>query len=247
MSWTVNNGVRIRYEVGGAGPVILAHHGGGMRLESWQEAGWADQLTSSFQLVTFDARGHGESDKPTDPADYALDLMVGDVLAVADACGAGSFHYLGWSMGAKIGWGVAGFAQERLESLALIGADPEGSDDSAGPMIELIKQGTDVVAEALAQMWNVPEWAMGQYRDNDPQALLGYFRSPWPDLSHVPGDLETPTLLMCGSDDEVIEAMRRAAANTGTELVELEGEDHMTSVLSEEAIQAYLDFMRQAS
>jgi pimeloyl-ACP methyl ester carboxylesterase len=53
-------------------------------------------------------RGNGESDKPTDPADYTLELMVDDVLAVADTCNAVTFHHLGFSLGAKVGWGVRG-------------------------------------------------------------------------------------------------------------------------------------------
>ena len=69
-------------------------------------AGWVDSLATDYQVISFDARGNGESDKPTDPDDYALDLMVGDVLAVADACEAERVHYLGWSLGGKVGWGL---------------------------------------------------------------------------------------------------------------------------------------------
>lgn len=95
----------------GRGPDRDLHHGGGFRLESWDLAGWVEPQATGYQVVTFDARGNGYSDKPTDPRDYALDLMVGDVLAVADACGPEVFHYLGFSLGAKVGWGVAAWAR----------------------------------------------------------------------------------------------------------------------------------------
>ena len=139
-----SGGVSIRYQSVGDGPAVILHHGGGFRLESWKLAGWVDSLATDYQVVSIDARGNGESDKPTDPDDYALDLMVSDVLAVADACEAERVHYLGWSLGGKVGWGLADQAQDRLATLALIGAEPEASGETASAMIALI-EATEVV------------------------------------------------------------------------------------------------------
>ncbi|MDX1657556.1 MAG: alpha/beta hydrolase [Nitriliruptorales bacterium] len=248
MPFVTSNGIQIRYEVTGAGSTVLLHHGGGLRLESWTEAGWLPTLARNHRVVTFDARGHGESGKPTDPADYALERMVGDVLAVADASDTERFHLLGWSMGAKVAWGVADQAQDRLASVAMIGADPEASDDSAGQMIDLLRQGLETVTSALSQMWDVPAWALEQYRQNDPQALLAYFQSDWPDLSHVPDQLEAPSLLVCGDDDEVYDAMARAAMGRDhLGLITLEGHDHMSSLTSTQAQGAYEEFLNEVS
>lgn len=238
-----SDGATIRYRSSGQGPLVLLAHGGGLRLESWDRAGWVDDLADDHQVVRFDARGHGESSKPTDPDDYSLGLMVRDVLAVAEACGGGEFHYLGWSMGAKLGWGVADVAGDRLASLALIGADAAGSDDSAEGMIQLLEQGLEVVVGALSQMWDVPDWLGELYRQNDIEALLAYFRSSWPDLSQVPAQLQVPTLLMCGDQDEVYEGMTEAAARAGVGLVTLEGADHVGGFTHENARQAYRDFL----
>lgn len=195
-------------------------------------------------MVCFDARGNGESDKLTDPGDYALDLLAGDVLAVADACEAERFHYLGWSLGGKVGWGLADQAQNRLASLALIGAEPETSGETASAMITLVEAGMDAVADAMSQMWQMPGWALDQQRQNDPEAILAYFHSSWPDLSHVPAQLRVPSLLMCGSEDEVCEAMARAAQRGHSAFMSLDDEDHVTSFLSVRARTAYQDFLR---
>lgn len=239
-----SGGVSIRYQSVGDGPAVILHHGGGFRLESWKLAGWVDSLATDFQVVSFDARGNGESDKPTDPDDYALDLMVSDVLAVADACEAERVHYLGWSLGGKVGWGLADQAQDRLASLALIGAEPEASGETASAMIALIEAGMDAVADAMSQMWQMPDWALDQQRQNDPEAILAYFHSAWPDLSHVPDQLRVPSLLMCGSEDEVWDAMARAARKGRSAFVSLDDEDHVTSFLSARARTAYRDFLR---
>ena len=127
-----------------------------------------------FQVISFDARGNGESDKPTDPDDYALDRMVSDVLAVADACEAEKLHYLGWSLGGKVGWGLADQAQDRLASLALIGAEPEASGETASAMIALIEAGMDAVADAMSQMWQMPDWALEQQRGRSPLLITGW-------------------------------------------------------------------------
>ncbi len=239
-----SGGVSIRYQSVGDGPAVILHHGGGFRLESWRLAGWVDSLATGFQVISFDARGNGESDKPTDPDDYALDRMVSDVLAVADACEAEKFHYLGWSLGGKVGWGLADQAQDRLASLALIGAEPEASGETASAMIALIEAGMDAVADAMSQMWQMPDWALEQQRQNDPEAILAYFRSAWPDLSHVPDQLGVPSLLMCGSEDEVWDAMARAARKGHSAFLSLDGEDHVTGFLSARARTAYRDFLR---
>ena len=71
-----------------------------------------------------DARGHGASDKPHDPAAYALPLRVGDVLAVLDALRLDKVDYWGYSMGGWIGFGMAKYAAQRVHSLVIGGAHP---------------------------------------------------------------------------------------------------------------------------
>lgn len=240
-----SQGLRIRYETVGEGPTVILHHGGGFRLESWDLAGWVQPLIGDHRLVTFDARGNGESDKPADSANYALELMVEDVLAVADACDAVTFHYLGFSLGAKVGWGVAARAQDRLASIALIGGEPEANEEISGEFVELFKHGMDAVVAVMADMWDMPDWALDQQRANAPEALLAYFQSTWPDLSHVPAELRVPALLICGSEDGVYDAMARAAGRGDLELATLDGADHMASFVSDQARHAYLDFLRR--
>lgn len=111
-------------------------------------------------------------------------------------------------------------------------------------MIDLISEGgAEAVADAMSQMWDMPDWALEQQRRNDPRAVLAYFRSSWPDLSHVPDELSMPSLLMCGTDDEVQDPMARAARRGNAEFVGLDGEDHMATFLSVAARTAYRDFL----
>ena len=104
MPFANNNGVKIYYEVEGQGPPLVLAHGISMGLNNWRRNGYTDALKKDFQLVLYDARGHGRSDKPHEPAAYGLLNMAEDVVAVLDDLGIGQAHYFGFSMGAKVGY-----------------------------------------------------------------------------------------------------------------------------------------------
>jgi pimeloyl-ACP methyl ester carboxylesterase len=82
-----NDGVRIHYEREGNGPPLVLQHGFTGSLEGWRDSGYVDALKSAYELILIDARGHGRSDKPHDPAAYTLDKRAADVLAVLDDAG----------------------------------------------------------------------------------------------------------------------------------------------------------------
>lgn len=100
---TSKDGTKIAYEVTGTGPALMLVPGGGQTRGSWKDRGYVDRLSKSFTVVTLDLRGTGDSDKPVKPGAYALDLMLEDLLAVADAAKAPRFHLWGFGHGAAIG------------------------------------------------------------------------------------------------------------------------------------------------
>ncbi|HEX9063744.1 MAG TPA: alpha/beta fold hydrolase [Streptosporangiaceae bacterium] len=85
--YVVNEGVRIHYEVHGAGePAILL-------LPTWailDSRHWKMQLpflARTFKVITFDPRGNGMSDRPRGAAAYAETAFASDIRAVLDATG----------------------------------------------------------------------------------------------------------------------------------------------------------------
>ena len=81
------DGVRVYYEVYGSGEPTL------LLLPTWSlmhSRHWKMQipyLARHYRVVTYDGRGNGRSDRPTDPAAYADDRMTLDIAAVLDATG----------------------------------------------------------------------------------------------------------------------------------------------------------------
>jgi pimeloyl-ACP methyl ester carboxylesterase len=85
-----------------AGPEILFIHGFSQSYLSWARQVDSD-LAKEFRIVTYDLRGHGNSDKPSDPARYRDSKAWGDeVQAVIDAAGLKRPVLVGWSYAGRV-------------------------------------------------------------------------------------------------------------------------------------------------
>lgn len=94
------NGVKIRYIDTGRGEAIVLLHGGTSNLESWTSRGVVDNLAKDFRVIAFDARGHGKSDSPHDPAAYGRQQAL-DVVRILDALKIERAHIIGFSLGSS--------------------------------------------------------------------------------------------------------------------------------------------------
>ena len=100
---TASDGVRIHYQEAGEGaPVVLLHGYTSCCDASWFADGMAKALARTHRVIGIDARGHGRSEKPHDPAKYDGDRMPRDVIEVLDALGVEKAHFHGYSMGGGI-------------------------------------------------------------------------------------------------------------------------------------------------
>jgi pimeloyl-ACP methyl ester carboxylesterase len=109
--FTSFDGIEIAYESwGGMSPLpaVLLHHGFIANANiNWVRPGIVEALTQAGRrVVALDARGHGASGKPYDPAFYGEDKMARDLmqlidLVVADT-GQSVVDLVGYSMGAIV-------------------------------------------------------------------------------------------------------------------------------------------------
>ena len=82
MRVTTDDGVGLEVRVEGEGPGLVLVHGFGGAKEDF--ADHVPALARRARVVTFDHRGHGESDGPDDVGAYSLDRLAADVLTVAE-------------------------------------------------------------------------------------------------------------------------------------------------------------------
>ena len=216
MPYVENSGVNIHYHVEGEGPPLVLQHGVTNSLESWYAYGFVEELRKDYRLILVDARGHGRSGKPHDPKDYDLKLRVNDVLAVMDDLGVDKAHYMGYSMGGRIGFGIVLHALHRFHSLILGGISPNTANSDVPPQarIELLRQGmAHYVTDAEAKEGPMEAGRRERLLDNDPEALIAATTAPrgTDGLEELLPGLNLPCLLYCGEADGFFPGAKEAS------------------------------------
>jgi pimeloyl-ACP methyl ester carboxylesterase len=215
-----NQGIRIHYEVEGDGTPLVLLHGISDTYESWHISGWVESLKKEYRLILIDARGHGDSDKPHDSEAYAMKLMVNDVVAVLDDLKISKAHFLGYSMGGWIGFGIAKYSPQRFHSLIIGGMHPYERIGSRENWIKFLtvyrntftSDSLDASAkEALVKEWlgptaaKMPEWRAYARRvlpANDWEALIALVSKDWGHgFDDVLPTMTMPVLLFDGEAD----------------------------------------------
>ncbi|AFK21319.1 MULTISPECIES: alpha/beta fold hydrolase [Haloferax] len=123
-SWTTDtvhvNGVGLQYYRAGSGPPLVMAHGFYNNGRCWEPL--VADLADDYELVMYDARGHGRSDAPK--SGYTMDDRVEDLLGLVDALDLVDPILLGHSMGGSI---VAWTAAKKPDlPRAIILEDPAG-------------------------------------------------------------------------------------------------------------------------
>ena len=94
--------VKLHYTVEGTGePVILVHGFAGSIGTNWRTPGVVKGLSDAYQVIALDNRGHGQSEKPHNPAAYGKE-MVDDVIRLMDHLNISKAHIVGYSRGGVI-------------------------------------------------------------------------------------------------------------------------------------------------
>ena len=96
-------------------PVVLVHgFPDTKRLWSKQVPALVD---AGFQVITYDQRGYGASDKPAEVEAYSIPFLAIDLTAILDHLGLEQAHLVGHDWGAAVVWATASFAPERVDHL----------------------------------------------------------------------------------------------------------------------------------
>src|SRR5438128_3717827 len=126
----VSRGFNISYRTEGSGAPLLLLQGWSRQADDWWEHGYVEALAKGYRVVAVDRLGHGQSDKPHDPALYLEELIVSDLVAVLDAERIEHVLVWGFSMGARNAASLAVFEPDRVAALVCGGTVPlQGTDE----------------------------------------------------------------------------------------------------------------------
>lgn len=117
-------------------PVILVM--GATASMLWWPESLCDALARrGYFVIRYDNRDTGRSTSvPLGTADYAVEDMAGDLVAIIDGLGLAPVHVVGMSLGGLIAQIAALKSPERIRSLTLLGAEPLGWDGNPLPTID---------------------------------------------------------------------------------------------------------------
>ncbi len=239
-----SDGTQIRYVIAGQGDPVVLIHGVTASLESnWILPGVFGALSEDFMVIGIDARGHGKSGKPHDPAMYGT-AMAEDIIRLLDHLKLQQAHIVGYSMGGFITLKLLTMEPKRFLSAVIAGAGwaQEGAEvvdtevlaqalengEGITPLLAaLTPPGEDPPPKEQLDMINQMILA-----SNDATALAAAVRG-LAEMTVTEEELranQVPTLAVIGSKDPLkatVDPM--SGVMSELEIVVLEGADHMTA------------------
>jgi len=185
------NGIKLYYEIYGAGPVMLQIHGNGASISAMGNQ--IQFFSPHYRVIAADSRGHGKSGMGAGRLTY--DQQAEDLNALLDQLQVKSANVLGWSDGGIIGLLLAIHHPDKVAKLAIMGANlnPQGAYDWA---LQWVDQQNKLLDEMIAKGDKTQPWpVLKQQLDllgKQPQIPVG-------DLARI----KAPTLVMAGDKDVI--------------------------------------------
>jgi pimeloyl-ACP methyl ester carboxylesterase len=129
-----NGAVEIAFLDEGEGdPIVLVHGFASSKNVNWVYPTWVSDLKKDGRrVIALDNRGHGDSEKLYDSADYEIAIMAMDVIALLDHLGIERADIMGYSLGSRMTAILAREQPQRLRS-AILGGIGIGLIEGGGP------------------------------------------------------------------------------------------------------------------
>jgi len=241
-------GVKIYYEVHGAGPVVLLSHGYSATSAMW--AGQIDALASAHALILWDMRGHGASDSPDDPTLYSEAHTVADMAALLDHVNARSAVIGGLSLGGYMSLAFYVEHPMRVDALMLFDTGPGYRSDTgrAGWNRIAEQRAEQLEQKGLAALSASGEVAVSRHRSAQglAHAARGMLAQRDGRVMETLPHISVPTLVLVGALDQPFLGATdyMAAKIPGAQKVVLEGAGHASNIDKPRAFNAAVgDFL----
>lgn len=213
-------------------PIVLVHGFASSKEVNWVQPGWVATLTGTGRrVIALDDRGHGQSSKLYDSADYHTTKMAGDVRALLDHLKIERADVMGYSMGARIAAFLALEHPAVVRSMVLGGLgmhliDGVGLPESIAEALEAPSLAD--VSDAQGRMFR----AFADQTRSDRRALAACIRGSRQVLTREQAaSIQTPTLIAVGTKDPIAgSAEELADVMPNAKALPIPGRDHMLAV-----------------
>ena len=207
------NGVDLYYEAHGDGPALLLTHGYSSSSHMWE--GQVAPFSKQYRLITWDMRGHGQTESPSDPDRYSTEATVADMRALLASLGVSRAVIGGLSLGGYMSLAFYLAHPEMVEALIVCDSGPgyrnaeargawnQRANERAGSLeargLEALGGRSREVRDALGQhksAQGLAHAARGMLAQQDARVIDGLASIRVPTLVIV-GDQDTPFLAPC--------------------------------------------------
>src|SRR5687767_9269527 len=149
--------LRVEHTPRPGAPALLLLNPLGVSLDIWDEQLAA--LSERYELIRFDARGHGKS-TIGERQEATIDMLANDALAVLEACGIARAHLCGISLGGMIAMHIAAHAPDWVLKVVLSNTTPHmPPPENWEQRIQTARtQGLEPLIEGTLARWFTPEF-----------------------------------------------------------------------------------------
>lgn len=238
--------VEIAYlDEGDGAPVVLVHGFASTKNVNWVYPGWVSELRKDGRrVIALDNRGHGESSKLYDPAEYSIPIMSSDILALMDHLSVDRADVMGYSLGGRMAAWLGVNAPARLGSVILGGigmAMIEGGGPGENVALALETPSLDDVTDPVGRTFR----AFADQTRSDRLALAACLRGSRGVMTPAEAArIAVPVLIAVGTADEVAGSARALGGIIpDSEVLDIPGRDHMRAVGDKVYKAGVLDFL----
>lgn len=229
-----NGDVEIAYLDEGEGdPILLVHGFASSKNVNWVYPTWVSDLKKDGRrVIALDNRGHGDSAKLYDAAQYEIAVMADDVIALMDHLEIARADVMGYSLGSRMTAILALKQPERLRS-AILGGIGIGLIEGGGPgenvALALEAPSLEDVTDPVGRTFR----AFADQTRSDRRALAACLRGSRRLMTHEEAAAISgvPVLIAVGSNDEIAgSATALGEIIPGSEVLDIPNRDHMRAV-----------------
>ena len=235
--------IDLYYEITGHGQPVLFIHGLGSSTRDWEAQ--VRFFSKHYQVITFDVRGHGKSDKP--PGPYSVPLFAADTTELIKLIGLASVHVVGISMGGMIAFQLAVNTSNLVKSLVIVNSSPEFIVRTFLERLEVFRRLLIVRLMGMRKMGKVlskrlfPNQEHGELRrilvkrwaENNKRAYIDSLKAivGWSVADRL-GTIDCPTLVIAADEDYTPVAFKQAYVSKmpRAELLVISDSRHFTPV-----------------
>jgi pimeloyl-ACP methyl ester carboxylesterase len=201
------NGIAIEYQDGGQGSPVLLGHGYSATGHMWD--GQRAALGDHYRIISWDMRGHGQTESPSDPAQYSAALTVADMCALLRHCGIERAVVGGLSLGGYVSLAFYLAHPEMVRALVICDSGPGYRNAEARAAwnarayeraAELEAKGLDALAGRSREMRE----AMGHHASAQglAHAARGMLAQEGSAVIDGLATIKVPTLIIVGDQDQ---------------------------------------------